>query len=341
MTKKKRQRKLERHAGALAHQLDAADAGDLGLPFDMRAMERSMAQLDRFIAEQGIDLFDERAVAGLQDVIASGTFDPASGPPPSTPLERAQDLVYQAFSTADPQERIRLAKKARGISRDCADAWVLLAEETSATAEEARHLYEEGVHAGERALGEGYFAEHAGEFWLELESRPYMRARLGLAGALWGLGRRDEAIEHYRGLIELNPNDNQGVRYTLALALLQAGRDDELAALLDAYPDEWSTTWAFTRALLAYRREGSSDRATAGLRDAMQANPHVVPYLIGREWLGNLPIPELIGIGDESEAYNYVMEGISDWLAAPGAIDWAREHAGDRRSRLLIPGFRP
>jgi tetratricopeptide (TPR) repeat protein len=376
MTKKKRQRKEQHHQrgnpppptplhanrdGAIGlpddlwiadeAELDQIDAdlmngvdplglGDSGLPYDMRAMERSIAQMERYIAEQGVDLFDDQAMAEMQGVIASGSFDPKMAPKPSTPLERAQDLVYEAFGSSDHAERVRLAKKARGISRDCADAWVLLAEETATTAEEATRLYEEGVHAGERAIGEEAFAELTGEFWLALDTRPYMRARLGLATALWGMERHDEAIGHYQGLLELNPNDNQGIRYTLALALLQEGRDDDLAALLAAYPDEWTANWAYIRALLAYRREGPSAGATKLLREAIKTNPHVPPYLIGREWLGNQALPEFVGVGDESEAYNFVMESISDWLATPGAIDWVREHAGGRPSRLLLPGHR-
>jgi hypothetical protein len=48
-----------------------------------------------------------------------------------------------------------------------------------------------------------------------------MRARLGLVQALRDLGRDDEAVAHYRELLELNPGDNQGVRYLLVATLLQ------------------------------------------------------------------------------------------------------------------------
>lgn len=44
-----------------------------------------------------------------------------------------------------------------------------------------------------------------------------MRARAALAGTLWRLGRREEAVDHQRELLRLNPNDNQGLRYRQAL----------------------------------------------------------------------------------------------------------------------------
>jgi tetratricopeptide (TPR) repeat protein len=132
-------------------------------------------------------------------------------PPPATPLERAQELVYDAFDTDDPQRRAELAEEALQVSEDCADAYVLLAEETAEDAEDAedaRELYEAGTRAGERALGDEDFAEEAGNFWGILETRPYMRSLEGLASTLWVLGEREQALSHYRRLLQLNPGDN-------------------------------------------------------------------------------------------------------------------------------------
>src|SRR5215217_8161002 len=91
------------------------------------------------------------------------------------------------------------------VSPDCADAYVLLAEEDAGSLEEARELYQKGVEAGERALGRETFEEEAGHFWGILETRPYMRARQGLAVCLRELGEREEAIEDYREMLYLNP----------------------------------------------------------------------------------------------------------------------------------------
>jgi hypothetical protein len=100
-----------------------------------------------------------------------------------TPLGQAQALMYRAFEEWHDQHRVRLAQEALEICPDCADAYVLLAE-NARSRKEARHLYEQGVAAGERALGAETFQRDAGHFWGILETRPYMRARLGLAHAL-------------------------------------------------------------------------------------------------------------------------------------------------------------
>ena len=108
---------------------------------------------------------------------------------------KAQDVMYEAWERTASRTRIALARKALGISPLCADAYVLLAEEARSI-KEARDYYAKGVEAGELALGPRGFKQYAGHFWGFLETRPYMRARAGLAGTLLQLGNVDGALAH-------------------------------------------------------------------------------------------------------------------------------------------------
>jgi len=74
---------------------------------------------------------DRRAMEGLLSLFASGL----GGGPGRDPLDEAQDLMYTAWETADRRQRVTLAKEALRISPLCADAYVLLAEETAKTPE--------------------------------------------------------------------------------------------------------------------------------------------------------------------------------------------------------------
>lgn len=286
---------------------------------DRRAMEKMMADVGRLLSEHEFESAEE-AEAFLQQVLASG------GPPsrvPRTPLEEAQDLMYQAWE-ASGRQRVKLARKALTISPDCADAYVLLAEETARSVEEARELYAKGVAAGERALGPEVFEEDVGHFWGILETRPYMRARLGLAQCLWALGEKEAAIQHYRDMLRLNPGDNQGVRYMLAACLLEMGRDTELEALLKQYKGDVSADWLYTWALLDFRRWGDSREARKRLQEARRWNAHVPDYLLGRK---RLPpwLPDYITFGGETEAISYAASFGESWLRTPGALEWLRD----------------
>jgi tetratricopeptide (TPR) repeat protein len=196
-------------------------------------------------------------------------------------LDQAQDIIYQAWETSSLKKHITLTNKALAISPDCADAYVILAE-MAPSLDETLELCRKGVEAGERAVGKRAFTEDAGYFWGILETRPYMRARAGLARCLWEADRREEAIEHYRALLHLNPNDNQGIRYTLVSCLLELNRDNEVAKLLEQYPDNAAATWSWTAALLAFRKQGDDGDSRAKLANALETKPSY-PGLPARE----------------------------------------------------------
>ena len=256
--------------------------------------------------------------AYLQAALADGDGQLAA-PEPRTPLERAQALIYQALESSGTR-RTRLARQALAISADCADAYVLLAE-ASEDVQEIRRLYEQGVEAGERALGPEVFATEVGHFWGVVETRPYMRARRGLADVLWALGERQAAIGHLQELLRLNPGDNQGNRYPLLIWLLSVGDRDAAERLLDAYGDEVTASWAYTRALLVFGRRGAKRQAEQALVRALEANPFVPQYLLGAK-APPRSLPQYVGIGDDAEAIDYVAGAYQVWFEQPDAVDW-------------------
>ncbi len=296
------------------------------MALDRRAMEKAMADLTRLLSSAEFDSIDDMN-AFLQQTMASGA--PLSAPA-TTPLEQAQELMYEAWSTTG-RRRVQLAREALELSQDCADAYVLLAEETAKTPAEARDLYQQGVAAGERALGPEIFEEGAGHFWGIIETRPYMRAREGLAHVLWHLGEHRAAIDHLQAMLKLNPGDNQGLRYVLAQQLLEMGEDEELRQLLEQYPDDAAATWAYTRALSVFRQFGDSETATTVLADALQANRFVPAYLLGQKRLPQR-LPQLVGFGDENEAIEYVAHGAAAWRKTPGALEWLARATGSTRA---------
>jgi len=287
-------------------------------------MERQLAAVSRLLEQQDF-ASEAEANAFLQQLTAQG------GPialAPETPLDEAQELIYQALE-ARGKRRETLARQALAISPDCADAYVLLAEATT-DPHRARDLYEQAKQAGERAIGPEMFAQllqdHA--FWSYIESRPYMRARMGLSDVLWALDERQAAINEQQEMLRLNPGDNQGVRYGLLSRLLIVGDDlalKQAEKLLKHYPDEMSAFWAYNRLLLTLLRKGGGREAEAALEQAMDANPFVPFYLVGA-----LPppkqMPEYYGMGDQNEAITYLAEGGAEaWATHNQHILWLAE----------------
>ena len=228
--------------------------------------------------------------------------------------------MYQAWE-ATGARRAQLARKALQTSPDCADAYALLAEEKARNVEEARDFFAQGVAAGERALGSEAFEEDAGHFWGIIETRPYMRAREGLALCLWELGERKAAVEHLRDMLRLNPGDNQGLRYTLLDWLLAMSRDEEAGALLAQHDDDDTAAWLYNHALWTFRREGDGPEARRRLKEAIAGNRHVPAYLLVRKHLPS-QLPEAVSLGGEDEAATYATDALRNWQSTDGALSW-------------------
>lgn len=235
--------------------------------------------------------------------------------------EEAQLLMYEAWDASTTKQRIAMARQALAISPRCADAYVLLAEEFARSRDESLELYRQGVEAGERTLGKKRFQAYTGCFWGVLETRPYMRARAGLAQTLWSVGRHDEAIEHYWAMLRLNPNDNQGIRDLLMPCLIETQRDEEAEKLFRQYKDDGMAVWMYSRALLDFRKHGDSPVANRALEAAIKENRFIPPYLLGRKKLPRR-LPGHYGYGDVNEAVLYAFGNQRAWQAMPGAMEW-------------------
>ena len=169
---------------------------------------------------------------------------------------------------------------------------------------------------------------HGGHFWGVLETRPYMRARQGLADTLWRLDRRDEARSHYEEMLRLNPNDNQGIRYLLVMLLLEMDlrcRRGETA--------EPVSRRAHGHVALHSRRCSNSAKAaqptkpTRRFRRRSSTTRTCRLILTGQKRIPNR-LPDHIGFGDENEAVAYAADHLNHWRRTEGAVDWLQEQLG-------------
>ncbi|MHB1034380.1 MAG: DUF6930 domain-containing protein [Pirellulales bacterium] len=297
-----------------------------GFSPDRRANERMFADMNRYFAEHPAASIDAMNEATSRLFVGKKIDELVTQP--DTPLERAQELCFHAFETQG-RRRVQLARQAIQVCSDCADAYVILAEHAASPAAE-RDFYAQGVAAGERALGPEVFEKEAGHFWGIQSTRPYMRARFGLAQTIEQEGRVEEALGHYQDLLRLNPNDNQGVRYSLMPCLLRSGRDAEAARLLKGSAEE-SSLWALARALLAFRLSGNSMAANRELHAAFRANPCLPEYLLADE---PLPILDAYSPGSPEEAVFCVGTLRPAFAATAGALDWVAAHQRQREKEL-------
>ncbi len=237
-------------------------------------------------------------------------------------------LIDTAWEEPLPRRAVQWCRSILELFSDCADAYVILANR-SISLDNKRELYTQGIEAGHRELGSAYFAENVGHFWGDIDTRPYMRALSGLALVEWELGNYKQAIAHYRHMLFLNPNDNQGARYCLLHCLIEAREfaDLELLFKADIFKDHIQDDLSYARALMTFCQSGDSPDAQKMLKRAQKVNPYTALLILGQ------PIPAI----DERDvnaqtslnmAENYAEYAKRTWLNVPGALTWLATAVG-------------
>ncbi len=148
----------------------------------------------------------------------------------------AQQHFYGALESSGGREEDRFLQLSLKQDPRNVDALLVTLSHRPAR-EQTSTAYAHLVDLTRERLGDD-FEIYRGGFWGFLETHPYMRARAGLAGALLKDGKWPSARDHYLALFDLNPNDNQGIRYVLAPLLLKNGELAHHRRLVAAYPGD-------------------------------------------------------------------------------------------------------
>ena len=144
---------------------------------------------------------------------------------------------------------------------------------------DAEQHFRAAVDGGERRI------ERDGRLvpWPILENRPYLRALGNLALALAEQRKWPEALAIHQRILELNPDDNQGVRYLIGVEHLQVGDNQgAIEAFRKCFAEEVGC--AFGLALARLRAFGPSADVSEALLNGFAANRYVAPMLLGERW---------------------------------------------------------
>jgi lipopolysaccharide biosynthesis regulator YciM len=237
----------------------------------------------------------------------------------------AQDIAYDAmeFMYRDNEKVVELCKKALKVYPACVDAQVMLAEVQSDNLQDYIIALEKAVADGRKELGEQFFKENKGYFWGLIETRPFMRAMSGLADGYMELGKKGyaKAIAVYEEILELNNNDNQGVRYNLSNCYICEKLYDKAQQLI-GISDENISFFNWAKVLIAYATQGEV-AAEKALKAAVKQNPYVLPLLSGKKRLPPYH-PGFYSPGDENEAIICAKMQKDAWKIHKEAKNWLK-----------------
>lgn len=293
--------------------------------------ERDLAKLTDIIKEENfgskeelMDFLNEMVGKPINEIDYPNTIDNKS---------RSRDLVYDAYEQTD-REGKKMVKKALELDPNNVVAYNYLAD-IEKDVDKALKLYKKAIEVGQKALGKSYFEENKGQFWGLIETRPYMRAMEMLAQSYYIKKDYKNAIKIYEEMLELNPNDNQGVRFFLAALYLLSRKYAHYKSLSKRYKEDVVANWAYNNALYSFMSNGNSAKTKKLLKKAYDTNPFVIDYLIGIKEMPD-ELPSYIGIGDENEAIAYVFDHWDLWENTVSALDWIYEFYSKQARKMTL-----
>ena len=289
-------------------------------PMSLGKMQMSTERLLDFIQSQNFGSIEEVNEFLSKNVNGKRIDETVPELAPSvTNQDKANDLMYDAYD-CPPAKGKKLANDALKLDPENIRALNFMAE-LEKSPEGSLKLYQKAMDSGKKQFGESFIKENKGHFWLMIETRPYMTAKLGFAHCLEALDWNDEAINEYNELLELNPSDNQGVRYMLASLLLSTSKFNLFAELYKKFKDEKSTFWLFNYALYLYVTEGATAKANNALLLANKENSNVIDFMTQRKQMIKNPKGHY-SPGDENEATYYLMDNFRSWMNIENTLDW-------------------
>ncbi len=304
---------------------DPPGGSDSPLPLPSRmSMERTMREFHQMLESQNFASEDDMH-AFMAEFNARGGSPLPTASGSRTASEKAQELAYDAMEADDPNTAVSLAMRAVELDHRCVDALVMLARAGSDSPDELIENIEKAVWMGERALGEEFFEENRGHVWGILETRPYMRARQELAELLRDANRIDDATAHYEAMLDLNPDDNQGIRDMLLACYLMQGNLDGARRVFDENEDDGSATFQWSR-VLERHLAGDEAKAVTLLAEARKDNTFVEPYITGRKGMPRT-LPDFYSPGDESEAKYVAVNLRPAWKGHRASVAWLKAQA--------------
>jgi tetratricopeptide (TPR) repeat protein len=303
--------KLERKPGPEEPRVD------LPSPY---VQERMLLGINEVMEEKEFSS-DEEMKAYLDTLMGHG-LEQALQDKPRSAKQQAQEFAFQALEVESRPRRLQLARQALALDPDCVDALNALAHATATSRRDLIAKLTRAVAVGERTLGTDFFEEHGGSFWVITSTRPYMRARFDLVCELLIADRHSEAIYHMEALLELNPNDNQGVRDFLFGAYFSV---DDLAGarqLLARFEGDASAIHMWGR-VLERCLSGDFEEASRAFEEAREWNSHVPGYLTGRRRLPRAMLDHYTKRGESEAIYCVTILG-SAWQRHPEALAWLK-----------------
>lgn len=136
-------------------------------------------------------------------------------------IDKDREVMYRYYEITEDKladkQLISKMKKLIESDRDFYDPYLVIADVLFGQGKEteAQSFYKDAYRRATERITDSRGRWPKFMSWGYLENRHLMRALEYYADACWEENNTDEALDIYRRLLRLNPNDNQGARYNI------------------------------------------------------------------------------------------------------------------------------
>ena len=232
------------------------------------------------------------------------------------------DKAYEATNGDDVK---KYANKALELDENCIDAALLLLELKNLDIEEYKINLEElinkeSVHLKNKEM---FKEDNMGNFYMIIETRPYMRANFELFGTLVALGKNRCAAKLGEQMIVLNNSDNLGLRYHLLGIYALLEEKEKAEQLYKACGEDSAITLLPIIAL--YYKLDDLKKAKEYLRLLYKKNSNIVKIFLDEVNYDELEMYDRVDgytVGSIEEVYEALEIGAGVYLATAGLKYW-------------------
>jgi hypothetical protein len=247
--------------------------------------------------------------------------------------DEANELLQLAYETENNAKSVKISKEAYELDPFLSDALLNVANRGKLSFNEKLMYLHEALRIAVALIPTENFKTKDYPFWLDMDSRPFMRA-IHCLGITYNEAEMFEFAEFYWSFgLDLNPNDNQGLRYILTNVLLRQNKTKAAKAVLDKWEDS-TAQLSYARLLLGLLETNTPEKLDELWDAAYNSNPFVPKLIINRT------IPAHDGpyrIGDESEARTYLSYAYLCWNHYRDAVRWIEwKYGATKRAKLKL-----
>ena len=196
--------------------------------------------------------------------------------------DEAFDTGMEYAWSGDPKKAMQMYRRALEIHPGHVDSHVHIGNNLSrmGRSSEAEDSYRRAVSLGREQLGE----IEPGSAWLDLDTRPYMRALHGLGLTLEKRKDWEQALKFYQELLRIDPDDHIGIRFLIGRVYHELGdfqKAEECYENAGDWPDgAWSLVWL-------YLEQNDLSKAALAAVKALQANAYVPNVLLSMKFFSH------------------------------------------------------